>query len=76
MDVGQPTLDQLRVFLAVADQGSFNRAAKKLGRAISAVSYAITQLEAQLGVSVFERKGSRAPVLTEAGAASLPRRRP
>ncbi|MBV1918894.1 MAG: LysR family transcriptional regulator [Sphingomonadaceae bacterium] len=71
VDVGQPTLDQLRVFLAVADQGSFNRAAKKLGRAISAVSYAITQLEAQLGVSVFERKGSRAPVLTEAGAALL-----
>ena len=29
MDVGQPSLDQLRVFLAVVDEGSFNRAATK-----------------------------------------------
>ena len=59
MNVGQPSLDQLRVFLAVAEEGSFNRAAKRLGRAISVVSYAITNLESQLGLSLFAREGSR-----------------
>lgn len=71
MEVGQPTLDQLRIFLAVADEGSFNRAAKKLGRALSVVSYGISALEAQLGVSLFDREGSRRPALTEAGRALL-----
>lgn len=71
MDVGQPSLDQLRIFLAVAEEGSFNRAARKLGRAVSVVSYGIANLEAQLGVSLFSREGSRRPQLTEAGAALL-----
>ena len=71
MLVGQPSLDQLRVFLAVAEEGSFNKAAVRLGRAISVVSYAVAQLEAQLGVSLFARKGSRKPELTEAGTALL-----
>ncbi|WP_407925130.1 LysR family transcriptional regulator [Croceibacterium soli] len=71
MDVGQPTLDQLRIFLAVADEGSFNRAARKLGRALSVVSYGISALEGQLGVVLFDREGSRKPVLTEAGRALL-----
>jgi DNA-binding transcriptional LysR family regulator len=71
MHVGQPNLDQLRVFLAVAEEGSFNRAAKRLGRAISVVSYAVSGLEAQLGVVLFAREGSRRPELTEAGRALL-----
>lgn len=71
MDVGQPTLDQLRIFLAVAEEGSFNRAARKLGRALSVVSYGIAALEAQLGVKLFEREGSRRPQLTDAGRALL-----
>lgn len=71
VDVGQPTLDQVRIFLAVADEGSFNRAARKLGRALSAVSYGIAALEAQLGLKLFERAGSRRPELTEAGRALL-----
>lgn len=71
MDVGQPTVDQLRIFLAVAEEGSFNRAAKKLGRALSVVSYGIAALEAQLGVALFDREGSRRPELTEAGRALL-----
>lgn len=71
MEVGQPTLDQLRIFLAVADEGSFNRAAKRLGRALSAVSYGIAALEAQLGLTLFDREGSRKPELTEAGKALL-----
>ena len=71
MDVGQPTLDQLRIFIAVADEGSFNRAARKLGRALSVVSYGIGALETQLGSKLFDRQGSRRPVLTEAGRALL-----
>lgn len=71
MNVGQPSLDQLRIFLTVASEGSFNRAAQKLGRAISVVSYGIAGLEAQLGVTLFEREGSRKPVLTPAGEALL-----
>ncbi len=71
MDVGQPTLDQVRIFLAVAEEGSFNAAAGKLGRGISAVSYGIAALEGQLGVKLFDREGSRRPVLTDAGRALL-----
>lgn len=71
MDVGQPTLDQLRIFLAVADEGSFNKAARKLGRALSVVSYGVSALENQLGVSLFLREGSRRPELTAAGMALL-----
>ena len=71
MDVGQPTLDQLRIFLAVADEGSFNKAAHKLGRALSVVSYGVAALEGQLAVRLFDRQGSRRPQLTEAGRALL-----
>lgn len=71
VDIGQPTLDQLRIFLAVAGEGSFNKAAHKLGRALSVVSYGIAALEAQLGVRLFDREGSRRPELTAAGKALL-----
>lgn len=70
-DIAPPSLDHLRCFLAVVDEGSFNRAAQKLGRAISVVSYAISQLELQLDVRLFDREGSRKPQLTEAGKALL-----
>ena len=39
MQLGQPSIDQLRIFLAVVDEGSFNAAAKRMGRAISAISW-------------------------------------
>jgi DNA-binding transcriptional LysR family regulator len=71
MDVGQPSIDQIRIFLAVVDEGTFNGAARRLGRAISVVSYGISNLEAQLGVALFDREGSRKPQLTEAGRAVL-----
>lgn len=71
MKLGDPTLDQLRIFLAVAEHGSFGGAAAAMGRAVSAVSYGIAQLEAQLGLSLFAREGSRRPVLTLAGAGLL-----
>ena len=71
MRLGEPTLDQLRIFIAVAKHGSFGAAAREMGRAVSAISYGIAQLEAQLAVTLFERKGSRKPVLTEAGEGLL-----
>ncbi|HEX8444777.1 MAG TPA: LysR family transcriptional regulator [Allosphingosinicella sp.] len=69
--VGAPTLDQLQTFLAVVDEGSFVGAARRLNRAVSAISYAVSNLEAQLGLVLLDREGSRKPVLTEAGHALL-----
>ena len=71
MRLGEPTLDQLRIFLAVEEEGSFGGAARRMGRVVSAISYGIAQMEAQLGVSLFEREGSRKPTLTEAGRGLL-----
>lgn len=71
MKIAEPTLDQLRIFTTVVEEGSFGGAARRMGRAISAISYGIAQMEAQLGTSLFEREGSRKPVLTEAGAGLL-----
>src|SRR6478672_3628454 len=68
---GTPTLDQLQVFLTVVDVGSFAGAARKLGRATSVISYSIANLETQLGVSLFDRKSTRKPELTEAGRTVL-----
>jgi len=70
-DLVPPSLDHLRTFLSVVEEGSFNGAARKSGRAISVISYAIGQLEAQLDVRLFEREGSRRPQLTEAGKALM-----
>jgi DNA-binding transcriptional LysR family regulator len=66
-----PTLEQLAVFLAVVETGSFAGAARKLGKAASVVSYTIANLEARLGVALFDREGARRPVLTEQGRAIL-----
>jgi DNA-binding transcriptional LysR family regulator len=68
---GTPTLDQLRLFLAVAEAGSFAAAGRRLNRAVSVVSYGIANLEAQLGLVLFEREGTRRPILTPAGEAML-----
>lgn len=68
---GTPTLDQLRLFLAVAETGSFGGAGRRLNRAVSVVSYGIANLEAQLGVKLFAREGTRKPQLTVAGRAVL-----
>ena len=68
------TLDQIRVFLSVVDEGSFPKAAKSLQRAQSAVTYAIRKLEAETGVPLFDRSAYRS-VLTPAGRALLIRAR-
>ncbi|OWV69618.1 LysR family transcriptional regulator [Rhizobium sp. R634] len=60
------SLDQLRTFIAAANEGSFSAAARKLGRAQSAVSELVRSLEIQLGVDLFDRRG-RYPQLTASG---------
>jgi len=67
---GTPTLEQLRVLVAVAQTGSFSAAARRLNKAQSVISYSIANLEEQLGLELFER-GHRRPKLTEAGRAVL-----
>ena len=68
------SLDQLKVFDMVVQEGSFSAAARKLNRAQSAVTYAIQKLEEQVGAELFDRSGYR-PALSEAGRALLPRAR-
>jgi len=64
------SLDQLRTFLAAADEGSFSAAGRRLRRAQSVVSQSLANLEGQLGVKLFDRSGHR-PVLTDKGRALL-----
>lgn len=71
MEPRLPTLDQIAVFLAIVETGSFAAAGRKLGRATSVISYAISNLENQLGLSLFVRAGTAKPKLTEAGRAIL-----
>lgn len=66
---GTPSIEQIRTVLAVVDEGSFAAAGRRLRRATSVVSYAIANIEAQLGVTLFTRAGTRRPQLTAAGAA-------
>jgi DNA-binding transcriptional LysR family regulator len=68
---GIPTIDQLRVFLAVVDTGSFAAAGRQLNRAVSVISYGVSNLVAQLGIRLFDREGTRKPVLTVEGRALL-----
>jgi DNA-binding transcriptional LysR family regulator len=64
------TLDQLRTFIAAAEQGSFSAAGRKLRRVQSMVSQTLANLEGQLGVALFDRS-ARYPTLTEDGRALL-----
>ncbi len=59
-------LSQLKAFLAVAQDGSFSRAAEKLYLTQPAVSKQIQALEEALGMRLFDRVG-RSILLTEAG---------
>jgi DNA-binding transcriptional LysR family regulator len=64
------SLDQLRTFIAAADEGSFSAAGRRLKRAQSVVSQTLANLEGQIGVHLFDRRG-RFPVLTGQGRALL-----
>lgn len=60
------TLEQLRIFVAVAERGHMTAAAKALGLTQPGASSAIAALEAQYAVKLFDRVGRRI-VLSEAG---------
>src|ERR1700693_2916025 len=59
-------LATLRVFLAVAEERSFSRAAAKVHRTQPAVSQAVRRLESDLGEQLFDRT-SKSGTLTDAG---------
>jgi DNA-binding transcriptional LysR family regulator len=59
-------IDQLRTFVAIADTGSFTRAADIVHKTQSAVSMQMKRLEERIGRGVFERDG-RLSKLTEDG---------
>src|SRR3977135_4303361 len=64
------SLDQLRMFIAAADEGSFSAGGRRFRRAQSVISQTLANLEAQPGVKLVERS-SRSPVLTRQGSALL-----
>jgi DNA-binding transcriptional LysR family regulator len=65
-------LRHLQALLAVADEGTFSRAADRLGYTQSAVSQQIAALERMVGTPLFDRPGGPRPVeLTEAGHAMV-----
>ena len=64
------TLDSLRVIDAIHRKGSFAAAAQELYRVPSAISYTVSKLEEDLGVSIFDRTKRKAE-LTEAGTLIL-----
>ena len=68
-------LSTLAVFLAVAEERSFTRAAKRLGVSPSAMSHAIRGLEEDIGVRLLSRT-TRSVAPTEAGERLLTRLRP
>lgn len=68
------TLDQWRVFQAIIEQGGYAQAASHLHRSQSAVSYAMSRLQEQLGISLLKIEGRKA-LLTEQGRILLQRSR-
>ena len=68
------SIENLKVLLAVLDQGSFSAAARQLGKVPSAVSMTIAQLEAELDLALFDRSG-REPRPTAAARALEPQAR-
>ena len=62
-------LDDLRVFLRIADTGSFTAAAAQLGVSQSALSYTVRQLEERLKIKLLDRT-TRSVSTTAAGEAS------
>ena len=67
-------LRQLRLFIAVAEEGSVSAAAERVHVVQSAASAALRKLEAELGAELAQR-GARGVTLTDAGRALLPEAR-
>src|SRR5436305_14935260 len=68
-------LGALSVFLTVAEERSFTRAAKRLGVTPSAISHSMRELEARIGVRLLSRT-TRSVALTDAGDRLRARLRP
>jgi adenylate cyclase len=68
-------VDLLRTFAAIAETGSFTRAAARVGRTQAAVSLQMQKLEAVSGCVLFERSRGGPPVLTGKGGYLLDRAR-
>lgn len=66
------TLRQMRILVTVADSGSFRVAAEHVHLSPGAVSLAVSEAEAQIGLKLFERT-TRSVRVTPLGAAVLPR---
>ena len=64
------TLDEWEILQAVVQLGGFAPAAEQLNSSQSTISYAISRLQEQIGVKLFEQRGRRAH-LTEAGRVLL-----
>ena len=64
----RPTLDQLRYLVALAEEGSFTRAAERVYLTQPALSVQIRKLEEALGTRLFDRKKG---TLTEAGRVAV-----
>ena len=69
------TLDQLQIFIAVAEREHVTRAADALGLAPPSVSAAVASLEREFGTKLFHRVG-RGIVVTEEGSCCSTRRAP
>ena len=65
------TLDQLRIFVAIVEEGGFAAAGRALRRSQSVISYAVAQLEQTLEVALFDRAVKRRVQLTPQGQALL-----
>ncbi|HEV7640046.1 MAG TPA: LysR family transcriptional regulator [Gaiellaceae bacterium] len=74
--IGRPSIElrHLNHFVAVAEEGSFTRASRRLHIVQSAVSASIRSLERELGVELFER-AAQGVHLTEEGHVLLPEAR-
>ncbi|MCG7585065.1 LysR family transcriptional regulator [Photobacterium sp. OFAV2-7] len=59
------SFDQLQAFIAVAEQGSFSKAARELKKDRSTIHQQVGNLEIDLGLTLFDRSG-KFPVMTEA----------
>lgn len=66
--------DSLQAFVYAAELGSFSAAARRMGKAQSAISVTIANLEIDCGIDLFDR-GGRSPTLTSQGKALLPHAR-
>ena len=64
------TLDEWEILQAVVQLGGFAAAAQQLNRSQSTISYAISRLQEQIGVKLFEQRGRKAH-LTESGRVLL-----